>query len=305
MILNGANYAMQVNEQGKQLTEHGGPLFPIACFETNVAGKPVGWHWHDDWEIITAAEGEVLVSVCSKKYRLLPGQGIFIQSGVPHGVSGQGDGRSVLRSAVFHPRLLGGLDSIYWQKYIEPLMKNPNLRSVFLDGSAPWHRDFLAAMESAWQAVAAESDCYEFEVRAALSRGISILYKRYPAFQSGSSERELRDMERIKIMLQYVQEHYDDELTIAQIADCAVISKSECLRCFHRTLGVTPIQYIKQFRIQRAADLLLSTDKKVVDIAMSCGFSDTAYFIRQFREVKGSTPGEFRKAVKLGTGGAA
>lgn len=298
MILNGANYAMQVNEQGKQMTEHGGPLFPIACFETDVAASSVCWHWHDDWEIVTAAEGAVLVSICSKKYRLHSGQGIFIQSGVPHGVSGAEDGRAVLRSAVFHPRLLGGFDSIYWQKYIEPLMKNSCLCSILLDGSAPWHREFLAAMKSAWEAVANEAECYEFEVRAALSRSISLLYRQYPVFQSGIPERELRDMERIKIMLQYVQEHYDEELTIAMIADSAVISKSECLRCFHRTLGVTPIQYLKQFRIQRAVNQLLSTDNKVADIAMSCGFSDAAYFVRQFREVKGCTPGEFRKVGK-------
>lgn len=294
MILNGYRRPMRVDEQGKQLAEHGSALFPIACFQQDITAWPVHWHWHEDWEIIVTASGSMTVSICSKKFTLRPGQGIFINSGVPHELCGEGE----IHSAVFHPRLVGGLDSIYWQKYIEPLMKNPNLHSVLLDGSAPWHHEFIDALEMAWQAVADEADCYEFEVRAALSRVVTLLHRRFPSFQSGLSEQELRDMERIKMMLHYIQERFDEELTITKIAESATISKSECLRCFHRTLGITPIQYLKQFRIQRAAELLLSSNKKIVDIAMDCGFSDASYFIRQFRETKGITPKEFQRNVR-------
>ena len=62
----------------------------------------------------------------------------------------------------------------------------------------------------------------------------------------------LIDGARIKAMLQYVQAHYMEELHVEQIAASALIGEGECLRCFRGTIGTTPMQYVKQFRIQKA-----------------------------------------------------
>ncbi len=96
-------------------------------------------------------------------------------------------------------------------------------------------------------------------------------------------------------MLQYIQEHYGGELTLASIAESAAVSESECLRCFRSMTGSTPIQYVKQVRIQKAAELLMSADRKISDIGAECGFQEMSYFAKTFRELKGCTPGEFRK----------
>ena len=107
----------------------------------------------------------------------------------------------------------------------------------------------------------------------------------------------MRDGERIKIMLQYIQEHYNEELILAKIAESAAVSENECLRCFRSMIGSTPIQYVKQVRIQKAADLLLSTNRKISDIGAECGFQEMSYFAKTFRELKGCTPGEFRRKM--------
>lgn len=100
-------------------------------------------------------------------------------------------------------------------------------------------------------------------------------------------------------MLQYIQEHYNGELTLAQIAGSANISETECLRCFRRMLSCTPIQYVKQMRIQKAAELLVSTNRKISDIGMECGFQEMSYFAKIFRALTGNTPGAFRKKTHL------
>ena len=99
----------------------------------------------------------------------------------------------------------------------------------------------------------------------------------------------------MKMMLQYVQDHYQEELSTAKIAQSAAVSESECLRCFRCVIGTTPIQYTKQLRIQKAAELLESTDEKVSDIGALCGFQEMSYFAKSFREMKGCTPREYRK----------
>jgi AraC-like DNA-binding protein len=99
-------------------------------------------------------------------------------------------------------------------------------------------------------------------------------------------------------MLTYIDDHFGEELTVADIADQAAISVSECLRCFHSTLGLTPIQYVKQLRLQRAAELLTSTNRRIADIAAQCGFQDISYFTRSFKAQEGMLPSEYRKQME-------
>jgi AraC-like DNA-binding protein len=133
-------------------------------------------------------------------------------------------------------------------------------------------------------------------VRAALSELVLLLVGHLPSAAERVSEKAQRDGERIKLMLRFIQQNIDGELTVAEIAARAAISESECLRCFHDTIGIAPKQYVKRYRIQKAAELLTSTDGKIADIGARCGFLDTSYFTRAFHEVKGMTPGEFRQS---------
>jgi len=77
-----------------------------------------------------------------------------------------------------------------------------------------------------------------------------------------------------------------------------MISPSECLRCFRSTIGTPPIQYLKSFRVQKAAELLSSTSTKINEISSLCGFQDPSYFTRSFREIKGMTPNQYRQAAE-------
>ena len=79
-----------------------------------------------------------------------------------------------------------------------------------------------------------------------------------------------------------------------RIAASVALSESACLRSFRQMLGITPIQYVKQFRVEKAAELLRSTRLKTGEIGMECGFADGSYFIKTFREIKHCTPKEYR-----------
>lgn len=128
---------------------------------------------------------------------------------------------------------------------------------------------------------------------------IFLLFQNCPGAEKTPSEKALRDGQRMKIMLQYIQEHYGEELTLTKIAQSAAVSENECLRCFRTMIGSTPIRYVKQVRIQRAAELLAATDRKISDIGGMCGFQEMSYFAKIFRELKGYTPKEYRRHASI------
>ena len=61
--------------------------------------------------------------------------------------------------------------------------------------------------------------------------------------------------------------------------------------------GKTPIEYLKDYRVERAARKLLGSDMPITQIAYTCGFNDLSYFIKTFKKIKGCTPKNYRKRL--------
>lgn len=286
---------LRVNSQGRELTVHGSASFPVGIYYDDLSALEVPWHWHDEMEAVFVEKGETLVAAGAEKFVLGAGQGFFINAGVPHAAWQHGTEPCFYHSLVFHPRLIGGgIDSVFWQNYLRPLIASP-LKNVAFDGGEPWHAAALAAVEAAWQAGANGARGFEFRLRTALSELVLQLTEHLPARRSRVTEKAQRESERIKQMLRCIEENYASELSTAAIAASAMISESECLRCFRDTIGMPPIKYLKLYRVQKAAELLGATDERIAEIGALCGFQDTSYFTKTFRELKGMTPGEYRR----------
>ena len=135
---------------------------------------------------------------------------------------------------------------------------------------------------------------YENRVRYYLSLALRLLSTQCVGGRTKVSQQEQIASERMKQMLRFVEEHYSEELTVQLIADSVALSESACLRSFRQMLGITPIQYVKQYRVEKAAELLRSTRLKTGEIGAECGFTDSSYFIKIFREIKHCTPKEYR-----------
>lgn len=285
-----------VDSNQRELVEHGTPAFPVGVYFDDLATTEVPWHWHEEWEAGIILEGTGLIAVGNQKFVLHEGEGFFVNSQILHGCWDLEDSKSKFHSIVFHPRLVGGnLDSVFYQKYIQPLLRNHALEGIHLFPQVPWQKQFLQEIEAVWQSCAEMERGYEFRVRNYLSEMLLLLQDHVPDIPEQPSVKQQRDAERIKVMLQYIHDHCTDPLNTAVIAKAAAISDSECLRCFRSTIGTTPIQYVRQYRVQKAAQLLAGTELPVSTISEQCGFQDVSYFTKTFREMKGCAPTVFRK----------
>ncbi|WP_099468479.1 helix-turn-helix domain-containing protein [Konateibacter massiliensis] len=286
----------KINTQGRELTAHGTAFFPIGCYEDSLSSQNVPWHWHDEWEAAIVAKGSVTIKAGSETYILQKGNGIFINSGILHSAQNTTTDDCQLRSVVFHPRLIGGsIDSVFWHNYVQPVLTDVSLKSIAFYQANSLHAEALTSIERAWEFCKEEKRGYEFQVREALSTLIYFLVEHHSTVQNRPSEKSFRDAKRIKAMLQFIQTYYYEEISVTDISQSSMISVSECLRCFRSTIGVTPFQYVKQFRIQKATELLISTDQKIVEIGALCGFQEMSYFAKTFKEMHGCTPSEYRK----------
>lgn len=292
--------ASETNEQGMELTFHGTAAFPVACYLDNLREMSVPWHWHEELELVIVAEGTMAASTDGSVFSIKKGDGLFLNKGILHQMKNGADTSCLLRSLVFHGRLAGSIDSIFWQKYMEPLLLDTNFPFCLLSRRTDWQREALLAAEAAWNACLEEKPGYEFSVRNSLSDMLYLLYSNRPHTDPKKpSPKTLRDDGRIKKMLSYIHAHISEELTVPRIAASASVSESECLRCFKHTIGVAPGRYVAQYRLQKAAELLAASCDPIAAVAALCGFQDMSYFARSFRKAYAMTPSAYRDAHML------
>ena len=279
----------------KDTTSYGTLSFPIACYEDNMNIVTVPIHWHDEYEYILAVEGTVTVLLNSEAVELQVGESVFINSGCLHGVKPVAGGSSVLRSLVISPRLIGGSsDSVIFQRLILPLSVKDAPAFVLLNKHSDWQKAVAEHMLLAWSAVTEESYDFENEARYQVARGMRILVDHLAELPHRSPANEVI-LTRIKQALNFIETHYSEDIGTESLTQYCSCSESVLLRNFRQIVGTTPGRYLVQYRLQKAAELLLTTDLRSGDIACACGFHDFSYFTKMFRQTYGKTPLAYRE----------
>jgi len=281
---------------GLELVKHGNISFPIACYDHDFMDVPAPWHWHEELEAAVVSEGMIACSIGSQHFELKAGEGYFVNAGVLHKqetVSSHPP--ALMHCVVFHSGLIGGeKNSVFTKKYIEPLISSQSFSGCALKPDVPWQSEMLDYIGKTWNSCRDEGAQYELEVRDSLSRLVSGILNHIPADSVSRDIHLKRDADRIKGMLLFIQENYMQKIDLSDIAAVGMLGKRECLRCFQKTIRISPIRYLLSYRLKKSAELLRLTDWTVTEIAERCGFQDSSYFSRAFRKAFSVTPLEYR-----------
>lgn len=117
--------------------------------------------------------------------------------------------------------------------------------------------------------------------------------------QSGSEfDPSGRIDDYIELAVRYIEHNYSQPISVSDIAASAGISRSHLYRLFVQGLGITPNEYLVQYRINTASELLREKQINVSEAAYSSGFSDPLYFSRVFKKIKGVTPSKYALDAK-------
>ncbi|MFD2655026.1 response regulator transcription factor [Gracilibacillus thailandensis] len=99
----------------------------------------------------------------------------------------------------------------------------------------------------------------------------------------------------VKEAMDYIDQHYDEELTLKEVAKQVHLNASYLSALFKEELQVTFSEYVTRKRMQEAKKLLLSTDLTITEIAEKSGYQTSKYFIKLFKQFENMTPNTFRK----------
>ncbi len=135
---------------------------------------------------------------------------------------------------------------------------------------------------------------YITSVRNELYAFLSALYKHR---KENTYQNKTDDLLETKIyaITSYIHSHFNEELTLDFLAETFYISPHYLSHQFKNITGFTLTNYIQMTRIRNAEQLLLSTHRKITDIAQDCGFNSFSQFNRTFNKLVGKSPSEFRK----------
>lgn len=111
-------------------------------------------------------------------------------------------------------------------------------------------------------------------------------------------EDQKTHFQELQRVIEYVQTHFVDEITVDRLAEIAGISVPHFNRRFRQLLRLSPMEYVLSLRVQEAQRRLVTTDKSIGEIAVATGFCDQSHFTKRFRKVTGMTPLAYRKRFR-------
>ena len=190
-------------------------------------------------------------------------------------------------------------DTLFNLAYLRPLLVNANQMRPFIS----FHGEPKQQIESLFFELITESQqenrLSETYIRSNLLRLLTLIVQKYEKF-SLDSDYELFSNYRIAIQnaLNYIDEHYTQNITLAEISRIAMMSVRSFSSVFKQITGKTFLEYIHYLRVRDACEKLRNSNASLTSVCYACGFSDLTYFGRIFKKVTGETPSSYRKIYR-------
>ena len=286
------------DENMMETIQHGSKEYPFHFYYDNLElfdFHCIEWHWHTEFELVYVETGTVCFGISDKQFALSEGQGVFINSKILHRYFSQGN--AIVPNFVLMPYFIAAQDSLIYQKYVLPIMASPMDYQIFSQ-DIPWQAQALSLMR---EITAAQEKASDVElVNSYLIQKIwHILYQNTDIEHMGKKENySASSQARLQLMMQYIHQKSAYNISLSDIADQAKVSKSTALNLFQRYLGISPVTYLINYRLQEAAKLLTATERKVTVISKDTGFDSVDYFCKAFKKYYKLTPTEYRKKAQ-------
>ncbi len=116
--------------------------------------------------------------------------------------------------------------------------------------------------------------------------------------QKRNSEIQLKKIKRISSTLKYIENHITDDLSRSNLAQIESLSETRFHYIFKEALGISPMKYVRNLRLNKAQLLLITTDMPISSVAADVGYSDLYHFSKTFKAHFGISPLKYRQGYQ-------
>ena len=287
---------IEADEDFMETIPHGSNTYPFDFFYENLAlfdFNCIEWHWHTELEFVYVESGTVTFWIGEKQFILSEGNGVFINSKILHRF--YSPDAAIIPNFLCMPYFIAAENSLIYSKYIRPILLSSLSFQIF-SREIPWQADVLEIIRKIIDVQNDISVC-ELATSVLIQELWLELYK-HADFSCANTHTDAlaSSQARLQLMMQYIHQNYQCNLSLDNIADYAGLSKSTILNLFQKYLHTTPINYLINYRLNEAAILLSKTEKKIITISNETGFNNVDYFCRLFKKHYHMTPTEYRKS---------
>lgn len=250
-------------------------------------------HWHHCLELIAVQSGWLEIEVERETYRIGAGDLCVINPSQLHSCIIFEPNTTLCCLMVdmdlFRSRFLDSVE----ERYVAPLTESRILLPCHISGNSRVNHLVYTCCD----VFTAREEAYQLQLKALLFGILHLLFSQCGDVYHAERSQNLNSLarERVNIILQYVNEHYAERIKLDDLVQLLHINKYYICKIFQQYIGKTFLDYVNLVRIQKAVDLIVSTNDSITAIAFATGFQDINYFSRMFKRTVGISPTVLRK----------
>lgn len=257
------------------------------------------FHWHTDMEVVYVHEGQAQFHIDYDYFNSEAGDIVLIRPNALHSIHPIGNDYHFMDAINFHLDLLGYSTLDYASiNYLQPLYNGQldfaRVIKPHQEGYAQICHVLIEAMEIGYH----REEFFELELKSKLMSLLHLLFKHGYVHTKKQSLDSYRKEDKIRTIVDYINAHYQEELTIDQLADICGYSPTHFMNFFKKHLGVSCMDYLIHYRLKQAVELLQHSTLPILEIATTVGFTNLSNFNRQFKKTYQMTPSQYRKEMK-------
>lgn len=281
-------------ENYQEKKDHVDATFP---YNTYLCSIPLDFthvplHWHDEMEIIYIKKGHGYVTVDFKQYKVSGSTIVLILPGQLHSIEQYDDLSMEYENIIFNvnmllPRTEDTSSTEFLRPFLSGQISVPSVFSIVSD----YYNDLSACVDACDEICKTKPVGYDLFIKAKLYEFFFILSNRC---RNDKNPRKAKSLEKMKIIFKYIENNYMHKISIAEVAAAVEFSESHFMRYFKENMGTSFVDYLREYRLDMAARLLLVSDATIISIAGEVGFDNLSYFNRAFKQKYGVTPRAYR-----------
>ena len=282
------------NRSSLQETKHHGEVrFPFNIYPCTIPGdfRQVAVHWQDSMELIYIKRGSGLVQSGAQVCTAQSGDIFVLTPGTLHAIRQAESCTMEYENIIFDVELLGGAEDLCAEKYLLPLQSGRLALPEHITPDEVWYPQAADCLKEAEEANRCKQFGYELCIKGALLRFLALLIAQSKALPPA----EKASTQRLRAVLQWISAHYSEPVCVADAAALCQCSPNHFMRWFRQMTGQTFIIFLREYRLNAAAEALRTTEDTILSISEQCGFENLSYFNREFKAHFGMTPREYRK----------